>query len=407
MEAMALSGTPTKRPISNSVAALFLHDGKIKKRLPRETRLHVLFRVNQKASPADSVFISCSTNDNCFSIDAKFMFNNRPDPFQNDGHSTLEQALKEIRETQWQVNSHKGSFRVAYQGVPGAYSEEAAMAAHPGCHALPCPDYETALRSVELHNADRVILPVESTVQGTIHANYDLLLHHDRLHVVGEFYFPVQYCLLVLPGVSRAEIGCVVSHRLAILQCERTLASLGLGDASRKTTDDTTSAADYVSRNNLRHTAAIASARAAEIYGLRVVARGIQDEYSNLTRFLILALQPADPAADRPHKTSIVIGHDGNSVDALFRVLSTFPFRGINLSKLESKPGPGRKRMTSNPLRGEVGLNVQQFQHVFYIDFEASMADRRAQNALAELQEFTTFMRVLGSYPADPKHQEI
>jgi arogenate/prephenate dehydratase len=398
---MALNIT---RPTSNSIVALFIQEGKIKKGPPRETGPHVLFCVNQKASPADS---ACSTNGNGFSIDAKFMFNSRPDPFQNNGVSTLEQALKEIRETQWQGNSHKGSFRVAYQGIPGAYSEEAAVAAHPGCHALPCLDYETALRSVERHEADRAILPVESTAEGSIHPNYDLLLHHHRLHVVGEIYFPVHYCLLVLPGVARAEIECVVSHPLAVSQCERTLASLGLGNASRQTIDDTAGAADYVARNNFRHTAAIASARAAEIYGLRVVARGIQDEYSNLTRFLILAREPVAPAADRPHKTSIVIGHAGVSVDVLFRVLSTFSFRGINLTKLESRPGPGRRRMTSNPLRGEEWLNVQHFQQVFYIDFEASMADRRAQNALAGLQEFTTFMRVLGTYPTDPKVQKI
>lgn len=379
---MALTGTHSTRPTNNSVSALFM---KIKTRPLWEIRTRALFCVNQKASPADSASVSCSTNSNGFSIDG------------------LERGLKE-REILWQaVNSHdKGALRVAYQGVPGAYSEEAAMAVHPGCHALPCPDNETALRSVERHNVDRAILPVESTVEGTIYPNYDLLLHH-RLHVVGEIHFPVQYCLLVLPGVARAEIRRVVSHPLAVSQCEQTLATLGLGDASRQTIDDTAGAAEYVSRNNLRQTAAIASARAAEIYGLHVVARSIQDEYCNFARFLILAREALPPAADGLHKTSIVIGHDGSSVDVLFRILSAFSFRGMNLTKLESKPGPGWRRMTSNLLQGEEGLNVQQFQHVFYIDFEASMADRRAQNVLTELQEFTTYMRVLGSYPADPK----
>lgn len=386
---MKLSGTIyTTRPISNSVAAFFIHPGKIKAKRPWEIRPRILFCVKQKVSPANSASVSCSfTNGNGFSI---------------DGLSMLEQALKE-RETQRQVNRHEGGFRVAYQGVPGAYSEEAAMAVHPGCKPLPCPDYKAAVWSVERHDADRAILPVESTVAGTIHPNYDLLLHH-RLHVVGEIHFPVQYCLLVVPGVARAEIERVVSHPLALSQCEQTLTSLGLGDASRQTIDDTAGAADYVSRNNLRHTAAIASSRAAEIYGLSVVARGIQDEYCNFTRFLILAREPVAPAADRPHKTSIVIGHEGGSVDLLFRALSAFSFRGINLTKLESRPGPGRRTVTSNLLRGEGGLNVKQFH---YIDFEASMADRRAQNALTELQEFTTFLRVLGSYPADPKDQEI
>lgn len=383
---MALSRTINSTTLTNySVAAFFIHPGKIKARGPWEIRPRVLFCVKKKVSPANSASVSCSfTNGNGLSV---------------DGLSTLERALKE-RETQ------EGAFRVAYQGVPGAYSEEAAMDFHPGCKPLPCPDYKAAVWSVERHEADRAILPVEGTVAGTIHPNYDLLLHH-RLHVVGEIYFPVQYCLLVLPGVTRVEIRRVVSHPLALSQCEQTLASLGFGNASRQTTDDTAGAAEYVSRKNLRHTAAIASARAAEIYGLSVLARGIQDDYCNFTRFVVLAREPVASAADRPHKTSIVIGHEGGSVDVLFRALSAFSFRGINLTKLESRPGPGRRTVTSNLLRGEGGLNVKQFQHVFYIDFEASMADRRAQNALTELQEFTTFLRVLGSYPVDPKVQEI
>uniref|UniRef100_A0A0C9S6U8 TSA: Wollemia nobilis Ref_Wollemi_Transcript_14292_1499 transcribed RNA sequence n=1 Tax=Wollemia nobilis TaxID=56998 RepID=A0A0C9S6U8_9CONI len=284
---------------------------------------------------------------------------------------------------------------VAYQGVPGAYSEEAAMAAHPGCQGVPCRAYEAAVDAVERRGADRAIIPIESTLEGTLHPNYDLLLDR-RLHIVGEIHYPVQYCLLALPGVGRGEIRRVMSHPLAVSQCRRTLGSLGLASVSKETTDDTAGAAQHVARAGLTDTAAIASARAAEIYGLRVLARGIQDEPCNFARFLILARDPFIPTGDRPYKTSIVVAHDGE-LGVLFRVLSAFSFRDINLTKLESRPRRIR------PLCAvEEGSGVlKPFQYVFYIDVEASIADRRVQNALSELKEFATFLRVLGSYPTD------
>ncbi|KAH9317019.1 hypothetical protein KI387_018788 [Taxus chinensis] len=287
------------------------------------------------------------------------------------------------------------AFRVAYQGIPGAYSEEAALATHPGCQGLPCHTYAAALQSVESRVADRAILPVESTVEGSIHRNYDLLLDH-RLCIVGEIHYPVYYCLLAPPGVDREEIKRVMAHPLALSQCRRTLKTLGLANVSMQTSDDTAGAAECVSRNGPRGTAAIASARAAEIYGLRVLARGIQDESCNFTRFLILARDPIVPTADRPCKTSIVVAHDGE-LGVLFKVLSAFSFRDINLTKLESRPTKNR------PLRvvGDGPAFVKEFHCVFYIDFEASLSDRRVQNALTELKEFASFLRVLGSYSVD------
>ncbi|GLJ56062.1 hypothetical protein SUGI_1203620 [Cryptomeria japonica] len=281
--------------------------------------------------------------------------------------------------------------RVAYQGIPGAYSEEAAVAAHPGCQGLPCDTFDTAVQSVARRVADRAILPVESTAEGSIHPNYDLLLDYS-LQIVGEIQYPVRYCLLALPGVAREEIKRVMSHPLALSHCRKTLTRLGLPNISKQTTEDTAGAAECVSRSGLRDTGAIASTRAAEIYGLRVLARGIEDESCNFTRFLVLAREPIVPPADRPCKTSIVVAHDGD-LGVLFRLLSAFSFRDINLTKLESRP---RRNL---PRHGS-GL-VKDFQYVFYIDFEASVCDKRVQNALTELSEFATFMRVLGSYPVD------
>ncbi|KAK1421642.1 hypothetical protein QVD17_24132 [Tagetes erecta] len=291
--------------------------------------------------------------------------------------------------------SHGSTLRVAYQGVPGAYSEAAAGKAYPNCDAIPCDQFEVAFQAVELWIADRAVLPVENSLGGSIHRNYDLLLRH-RLHIVGEVQLPVHHCLLALPGVRKEYLNRVISHPQALAQCELTLTKLGL-NITREAVDDTAGAAEFVAANNLRDTAAIASARAAELYGLEILADGIQDDSSNVTRFVMLAREPIIPRVDIPFKTSIVFAHEqGTSV--LFKVLSAFAFRNISLTKIESRPHRNR------PIRLVGDENVgtaKHFEYLFYVDFDASMADVRAQNALAEVQEFTSFLRVLGSYPMD------
>ncbi|CAN0916649.1 Arogenate dehydratase 3 [Linum grandiflorum] len=291
---------------------------------------------------------------------------------------------------------HGSTLRVAYQGVPGAYSEAAAGKAYPNCEAIPCDQFEVAFQAVELWIADRAVLPVENSLGGSIHRNYDLLLRH-RLHIVGEVQLPVHHCLLALPGVRKEYITRVISHPQALAQCEHTLTKMGL-QAAREAVDDTAGAAEYIAANNLRDTAAIASARAAELYGMQILADGIQDDCGNVTRFVMLAREPVIPRTDRPFKTSIVFAHDkGTSV--LFKVLSAFAFRNINLTKIESRPHRNRPiRLVDDA--NNVGT-AKHFEYLFYVDFEASMAEVRAQNALAEVQEFTSFLRVLGSYPMD------
>ncbi|XP_057456020.1 arogenate dehydratase 3-like [Lotus japonicus] len=290
---------------------------------------------------------------------------------------------------------HGSQLRVAYQGVPGAYSEAAAGKAYPNSDAIPCDQFEVAFQSVELWIADRAVLPVENSLGGSIHRNYDLLLRH-RLHIVGEVQLPVHHCLLALPGVRKEYLTRVISHPQALAQCEHTLTKLGL-NVAREAVDDTAGAAEFIAANNLRDTAAVASARAAELYGLQVLADGIQDDPNNVTRFVMLAREPIIPRTDRPFKTSIVFAHDkGTSV--LFKVLSAFAFRNISLTKIESRPHRSR------PIRvvdGESEGTAKHFEYLFYIDFDASLAEVRAQNALAEVQEFTSFLRVLGSYPMD------
>ncbi|MCO5597143.1 hypothetical protein L7F22_051218 [Adiantum nelumboides] len=218
---------------------------------------------------------------------------------------------------------HGSSLRVAYQGVPGAYSEAAAGKAYPNCEPVPCDQFEAAFQAVELWLADRAVLPVENSLGGSIHRNYDLLLRH-RLHIVGEVQLPVHHCLLAMPGVSKAELRRVISHPQALAQCEHTLTRLGL-NVSREAVDDTAGAAQFIAENNIRDTAAIASSRAAEIYGMNILAEGIQDDSGNVTRFVMLAREPIIPRVDRPFKTSIVFANE-EATGSLFKILAAFAF---------------------------------------------------------------------------------
>ncbi|WJX91346.1 ADP,ATP carrier protein [Trifolium repens] len=283
--------------------------------------------------------------------------------------------------------------RVAYQGLPGAYSEDAALKAYPKCETVPCDEFEAAFKAVELWLVDKAVLPIENSVGGSIHRNYDLLLRH-RLHIVGEVQLHVNHCLLGLPGVTKEELKSVVSHPQALAQCEVVLNELGVDKIGAH---DTAVAAQTVAMNRVRHTGAIASSRAAQIYGLNILAERIQDDDDNVTRFLVLAREPIIPGTDRPYKTSIVFSiEEGPGV--LFKALSVFSMRNINLSKIESRP------LKQRPLRVVDDSNegsAKYFDYLFYIDFEASMAEPRAQNALGQLQEIARFLRVLGCYPMD------
>ncbi|XWS69854.1 hypothetical protein CRYUN_Cryun04dG0213900 [Craigia yunnanensis] len=283
--------------------------------------------------------------------------------------------------------------RISFKGILGSYSEDAALKAYPKCETVPCDEFEDAFKAVELWLAEKAVLPIENSSGGSIHRNYDLLLRH-RLHIVGEVQLPVNFCLLALPGIRIEQLKRVLSHPQALALSDIFLCKLGV---PRENVDDTASAAQYVASNGLRDAAVVASTRAAEVYGLNVLAEKIQDDSDNITRFLVLARDPIIPRTDKPFKTSVVFTlEEGPGI--LFKALAVFALRDINLTKIESRPQ--RKR----PLRVVDDSNTgaaKYFDYLFYIDFEASMAEPRAQNALGHLQEFATFLRVLGCYPMD------
>ncbi|XAR53795.1 Arogenate dehydratase [Bertholletia excelsa] len=306
-------------------------------------------------------------------------------------HKDLNGLPRPLSATDSSSPSDGSKERVAYQGIPGAYSETAALKAYPKCETVPCDEFEAALKAVELWLVDKAVLPIENSVGGSIHRNYDLLLRH-RLHIVGEVQLVVNHCLLGLPGVRKEELKRVVSHPQALAQCEIMLNKLGVVQVN---TEDTAGAAQIVASGGIRDIGAIASTRAAEIYGLDILAEKIQDDSENITRFLILAREPIIPGIDKPYKTSIVFTLE-EGAGVLFKALAVFAFRGINLTKIESRPQ--RKcpvRVVDDSNKG----SAKYFDYLFYVDFEASMAEPRAQYALGQLQEFARFLRVLGCYP--------
>ncbi|XP_020096553.1 arogenate dehydratase/prephenate dehydratase 6, chloroplastic-like [Ananas comosus] len=309
------------------------------------------------------------------------------------GSRDLSSLPKPLSLTDLSVSSHGSDVRVAYQGSPGAFSEAAALKAYPQCVAVPCEQFEVAFKAVELWLVDKAVLPIENSIIGSIHRNYDLLLCH-KLHIVGEVQLAVDLCLMALPGVRREQLVRVLSHPQAFAQCENAITKLRV---IRESYDDTAGAAELVASKGLRDAGAIASARAAELYGLNILENKMQDMSSNITRFLILAREPILPRMDRPFKTSIVFTlEEGPGV--LFKALAVFALRSINLTKIESRPRRnGPLRLVDDSNHG----TAKYFDYLFYIDFEASMAEPRAQNALAHLQEFATLLRVLGSYPMD------
>jgi prephenate dehydratase len=270
--------------------------------------------------------------------------------------------------------------RVGFQGHPGAFSEEAAFGAlGDAIETVPLDSFAAVFRALEEGELDRAVLPIENSLAGSIHRNYDLLLRHDDVHIVGEYVLRVHHQLLVLPGTRLEEIEVVISHPQALAQCEHYIDELGV---ERRAMGDTAGSAEMVRREQLRTTAAIASKRAAKAYELEILARGIEDDPENYTRFMILGPDPERPPADVPAKTSIVFSlKDEPSV--LFKALSVFALRDIDLTKIESRPVRGRR-----------------WKYLFYLDFSASVDDQAARNALRHLEEIATYLRVLGSYPA-------
>ena len=271
---------------------------------------------------------------------------------------------------------------VAYQGTDGAYSHLAAQRHFSGrAQAVDYRGHETflgAVEAVEHGDSAYALLPIENTTAGSINEVYDLLAERD-LWIVGEEVLAVDHCLLALSPVALSHIRRIASHPQAIAQCGDFLR--GLSHCRVESWPDTAMAARRVRDEKDLSLAAIASAEAARRYGLAILRRGIANRAANYTRFVAVAREPLRPDPRVPAKTSLcfVTIHEHG---ALARCLEVLARRGLNLTKLESRP------LADNP-----------FQYRFYLDFEGNAAAPEVDRALAELEPLTRWMRMLGSYP--------
>jgi prephenate dehydratase len=269
---------------------------------------------------------------------------------------------------------------VAYQGEPGAYSQEAIYQHFgPIVGTLACHSFEDIFHAIEEGRASHGLLPVENSQAGSINQAYDLLLDHD-LRVIGEAKLRVRHCLLAAPGTSPADILRVRSHPQALAQCERYLRNRGWEAAPGY---DTAGSARELAAHPEPGTAVIASALAGQTYGLEVLAIGIEDSPENATRFFVLGREDLPPAAR--NKTSIVFATT-HTPGALFHALGEFANRGINLTKIESRPRRNRP-----------------WHYVFYVDMEGHYNDMGVGRALSSLLTRAAFVKLLGSYPAAPE----
>ena len=266
---------------------------------------------------------------------------------------------------------------IAIQGERGAYSEAAALEHFgPDMHVLPCATFDDAFEAVEAGRADDGLIPIENSLAGSIHRCYDLLLQHS-LTIVGERLLRVRHCLITHPGVELGQIRRVISHPQALAQCGRYLR--GLPGVQTEVVYDTAGSVKMIAEQGDLSVAAIASRRAAEVYGMAVLAEGIEDDEANYTRFLAISRTPV--VAEGDAKTSIVFAMR-NVAGALFKAMSVFALRDIDLTKIESRP-----------LVGKV------WEYLFYVDLAGSTTDPVVGRALDNLREYTSMLRVLGSYP--------
>jgi len=265
---------------------------------------------------------------------------------------------------------------VAFQGEIGAYSEEAAFRFFgSSIHTKPCESLDDVFKVVEQGEVQFGVVPIENSLEGSISRVYDLLLDSD-LKVCGEMELRITHCLIANPVTRLDLIRKVYSHPQALGQCQTFLKRL---DCELIPTYDTAGSVKMIKEQGIMDGGAIASMRAAEIYGMEIIAREIEDNPNNFTRFFILSKQDSPPSGN--DKTSIVFSVRHRS-GALFEFLRELATRNINLTKIESRP-----------------TRQKPWEYNFYLDFEGHWKDKAPQEALDNLKNTSVFVKVLGSYP--------
>lgn len=268
---------------------------------------------------------------------------------------------------------------VAFQGVPGAYSQQACRQYFgKDIQTLPCKSFNDMFMALHHGEVTNIMLPVENSVAGTVSTAYDTLSHHD-FRVQGEEIVRVRHCLVAPDGVKLEDVKKAKSHWQALAQCQATLYRMGIEEVNHL---DTAGAAQEVAELKEPDTAAISSELAAELYGLNILARDLQDSLNNYTRFFIIGRE--DTPRGKRNKTSIIfVTRNDNKPGALNRVLNELDKNGISMTKLESRP------------RQNIAWHYR-----FFVDFEGHEDDENVRAALGGILRHTSSLKILGSYPA-------
>lgn len=271
--------------------------------------------------------------------------------------------------------------KISFQGDFGANSDMACRDMFPDMEPLPCPTFEDAFVALETGEVDLAMIPIENTLAGRV-ADIHYLLPLSRLHIVGEYFMPIRFQLMVLPGVGIDEIRTVHSHIHALGQCRKIIRSNGW---KAVVAGDTAGAAKLVSEKGDRTMAALAPRLAAPLYGLDIVAENVEDSENNVTRFVVLSRdenQPKRASDDETFITTFVF-NVRNIPAALYKALGGFATNGVNMTKLESYQIGGKFIATQ-----------------FYADIEGHPEDAPVKRALEELSFFSEKVRILGVYKA-------
>lgn len=273
--------------------------------------------------------------------------------------------------------------RIAFLGPQGTFSEEAALAQadRDGATLVPFASMPALVSAVETDLADAAMLPIENSLEGSVSATVDLLIHETSLKIRAELVLPVRHFLAVRPGSSLSDIKTVTSHTQALGQCRRFLDRC-LPNVEQEASLSTAAAVENVMRGDDPSRAAIGTRRAAELYGAEVLAQDIQDNDNNVTRFVVLA--PEDAPRTGQDKTSICFSIKANVPGALFHVLEDLAANEIQMTKVESRP-----------MKTTIGA------YYFLVDFEGHQEDPKVAETLDRMRDKCAMVKVFGSFPMD------
>ncbi|NKB52795.1 MAG: prephenate dehydratase [Rhizobiaceae bacterium] len=269
--------------------------------------------------------------------------------------------------------------KIAFQGEPGANSDTACRNVYPNMDPLPCPTFEDAFEALKNGDAELAMIPIENTIAGRV-ADIHQLLPNSGFHIIGEYFLPIHFQLMALPGVKLEDVKTVYSHIHALGQCREIIRKNGWKGV---VAGDTAGAARMIADSGDRTAASLSPRLAAELYGMNILQQDVHDADTNTTRFVILSRQPEYPAVDDGPAITTFVFRVRNVPAALYKVMGGFATNNVNMTKLESYQIDGAFTAT-----------------LFYADIEGHPDQNNVKFAMEEMEFFSAERHILGVYPA-------